>query len=59
MAGVCFNYLGAINDQGYNIDDDGSCGFGTGPGSESASTTLDTTLGALQNNGVPTLHDLL
>ena len=43
---------GSVTDDGYNIDDDGSCGFsGT---STSHSTTLDSTLGALANNGGPT-----
>ncbi len=42
------------NDEGYNIDDDGSCGFGTAPGSVSNSNTLDASLGSLQNNGGPT-----
>jgi hypothetical protein len=40
---------GGDTDQGYNIDDDGSCGFsGT---STSDSPTLDATLGPLANNG--------
>jgi hypothetical protein len=41
---------GPIVDLGYNIDDDGSCGF-TGTGSISDSSSLDATLGMLANNG--------
>ena len=43
---------GSIVDSGYNIDDDGSCGF-TSP-SISDYAALDTTLGPLANNGDPT-----
>ncbi|MGA3147679.1 MAG: choice-of-anchor Q domain-containing protein, partial [Acidimicrobiales bacterium] len=43
---------GSITDEGYNIDDDGSCGF-TSP-SISNSGLLDGTLGSLANNGGPT-----
>ena len=43
---------GTFNDEGYNIDDDGSCGFGGT--AESNSSNLDASLGALQNNGGPT-----
>ena len=49
MTGGC---SGTMTDRGYNIDDDGSCGF-TSP-SISDSPTLDSTLGALANNGGPT-----
>ncbi len=46
------NCSGGDTDAGYNIDDDGSCGFsGT---STSGSTTFDATLGPLANNGGPT-----
>jgi len=38
--------------QGYNWDDDGSCGFTTGPGDHS--NAGDPLLGALANNGGPT-----
>ena len=40
-------------DDGYNIDDDGSCGF-SGPGSISDSNTIDDHLGPLEDNGGPT-----
>ena len=43
---------GGVTDLGYNIDDDGSCGF-TFPGI-SASGTVDGALGSLANNGGPT-----
>jgi fibronectin-binding autotransporter adhesin len=43
---------GSITDMGYNIDDDGSCGFNAP--SISDSTTLDSTLGPLAENGGPT-----
>ncbi len=48
----CYNG-GTVNDEGYNIDDDGTCGF-SATGSISASATLDASLGMLQNNGGPT-----
>jgi uncharacterized repeat protein (TIGR02543 family) len=51
--GECAGVGNPITDDGYNIDDDGSCGF-TGTGSVSDSSTLDTYLGPLQNNGGPT-----
>jgi len=41
-----------VTDEGYNIDDDGSCGFGGT--SISHSSSLDSTLGQLANNGGPT-----
>lgn len=44
---------GAITDVGYNIDSDGTCGF-SAAGSISNSPTLDTSLGALADNGGPT-----
>jgi YVTN family beta-propeller protein len=44
---------GTVTDGGYNIDDDGSCGF-TATGSVSDSATLDATLGALKQNQGPT-----
>ena len=37
-------------DDGYNVDDDGSCGF-TATGSVSGSSAIDNFLGPLQNNG--------
>jgi hypothetical protein len=49
MMGGCF---GTMTDLGYNIDDDGTCGF-TSP-SISDSPTLDSTLGPLASNGGPT-----
>lgn len=50
--GDCAN-AGTSNDQGYNIDDDGSCGFGTTSG-VSHSLTLDASLVSLAGNGGPT-----
>jgi len=44
---------GTGTDDGYNIDDDGSCGF-SATGSVSDSTTIDNYLGPLQNNSGPT-----
>jgi len=50
--GDCSNQ-GTFTDKGYNIDGDGSCGFsGT---AESNFSNLDASLGALANNGGPTL----
>jgi hypothetical protein len=43
---------GSITDGGYNIDDDGTCGFSAPSTSNSA--TLDSTLGTLTDNGGPT-----
>lgn len=40
-----------ITDAGYNLDDDGSCGFSAANGSES---DVDPDLGPLQDNGGPT-----
>ncbi len=48
--GDCAND-GTITDEGYNIDDDGTCGFSTTNNSVSDSTNLDASLGALGNNG--------
>ncbi|MDH4184161.1 MAG: CSLREA domain-containing protein [Nitrospinota bacterium] len=45
---------GGITTNGYNIDSDGTCGF-TGVGDISNSTTILTYLGALANNGGPTM----
>ncbi len=45
------NAAGGVTDEGYNIDDDGSCGF-SATGSISKSTKLD--LGSLTDNGGPT-----
>jgi hypothetical protein len=44
---------GTVTDEGYNIDDDGSCGL-MAAGSISNSSTLDDTLGALKQNAGPT-----
>ena len=41
---------GTVTDEGYNIDDDGSCGL-SNTGSVSGSATIDGTLGALADNG--------
>ncbi len=47
---ACFlQDLPSFTDQGYNIDDDGSCGF-TSPG-VSDSGTIDSSLGSLADNG--------
>jgi hypothetical protein len=43
---------GSVTDNGYNIDDDTTCGFG--PPSINDSSTLDPKLGPLANNGGPT-----
>ena len=43
--------VGAITDAGYNLDDDGSCGFSTAHSSQSA---VGPDLGPLQDNGGPT-----
>jgi uncharacterized repeat protein (TIGR01451 family) len=43
--------LGDIIDEGYNIDSDGTCGLSATSHSISDSTTLDASLGSLQNNG--------
>lgn len=48
------NCAGAPVDNGYNIDDDGSCGF-SATGSKSNFTTLSTYLDQLGNNGGPTM----
>ena len=48
--GDCGNYIG-INDKGYNLSDDSSCGF-TGTGSLQATNPL--LASALANNGGPT-----
>jgi hypothetical protein len=54
-AGDCWNYNlvnngGVFNDEGYNIADDATCGF-TATSSTNTSTTLEASLGSLQNNG--------
>jgi hypothetical protein len=43
--------LGSIADTGYNLDDDGSCGFSA---TEHSLSGVDPDLGPLQNNGGPT-----
>jgi predicted outer membrane repeat protein len=48
----CATSFGTTTDGGYNLDDDGSCGFSATNHSHSHSTTLD--LGPLANNGGPT-----
>ena len=50
--GPSHDCYGDITDLGYNIDDDGTCGF-TAP-SISDSTTIDSTLAPIANNGGPT-----
>ena len=49
----CGSIGSAAADLGYNIDDDGSCGFST-TGSISNSSSLDASLAPLTNNGGPT-----
>ncbi len=44
---------GTITDEGYNVDDDGTCGL-SGTGSVSDSSEIDGFLGSLANNGGPT-----
>ena len=52
--GECLDGSGAtIIDAAYNIDDDGTCGF-SARGSVGDSSTIDSYLGPLQNNGGPT-----
>jgi hypothetical protein len=46
------NCVGVTTSNGYNWDDDGSCGFGAGPGDHSNGG--NPLLGALANNGGPT-----
>jgi fibronectin-binding autotransporter adhesin len=54
----CYTLGTSIADGGYNIDDDGSCGFGTSTGAngrtigDNVNLLLD--LNGLQNNGGPT-----
>lgn len=47
----CYQSGAPITDGGYNIDDDGSCGFSSANDSQSG---VDPKLGALKNNGGPT-----
>ena len=49
----CGSIGSAVTDLGYNIDDNGSCGFST-TGSISNSSSLDASLAPLANNGGPT-----
>jgi CSLREA domain-containing protein len=56
------NCSGTVTNGGYNLDSDGSCGFGTTNHSLSGTTDnpLNPQLGSLANNGGPTLtHALL
>jgi len=54
LGGECVAAASAtITDDGYNIDDDGTCGFSS-TGSVSDSTTIDNYLGPLQKNTGPT-----
>ena len=50
--GSCAGVAATLTDLGYNIDDDGSCGFGGT--SVSDSPTVDPNLGVLTSNGGPT-----
>ena len=54
--GNCGNILTPVTDDGYNISDDGSCGFTMAPGRTSInnSTTLNLDPAGLQNHGGPT-----
>ena len=54
LAGSTSGNCDGVTDLGYNIADDASCGF-TATGSVNSSATLDASLGALGNNGGPTL----
>ena len=49
----CGSIGSAVTDLGYNIDDNGSCGF-SATGSISNSSSLDASLAPLANNGGPT-----
>jgi hypothetical protein len=44
----------AVTDAGGNIDSDGTCGFGSGRGSVSGSSSIVGSLGTLADNGGPT-----
>ena len=60
--GNCYAVGGSITDSGYNLDSDGSCGFGTANHSLSGTwdNPLNPQLGALADNGGPTMtHALL
>lgn len=46
----CVAGISNVTDDGYNIDDDGSCGFSSANHSTSDFTTLDSYLGPLVNN---------
>jgi hypothetical protein len=56
--GNCANFSGSITDQGYNISDDGTCGFtGTGANGKPIGDNVSDAnikLGPLANNGGPT-----
>jgi hypothetical protein len=57
VAGDCSSQGGGVASGGYNLDSDGSCGFGTGVGDL---PHTDPKLGPLQDNGGPTwTHALL
>ncbi len=49
----CGSIGSTVTDLGYNIDDDGSCGF-SATGSIGSSSSLDASLAPLANNGGPT-----
>ena len=49
--------IGTTTSNGYNVDDDGTCGFGTGTGDQSDLAT-SLALGALADNGGPGLTQL-
>ena len=51
--GNCYIYSGAVTSDGYNLDDDGTCGL-TATGDQSDVTTAAIYLGPLQPNGGPT-----
>ena len=50
----CVSLAGAFTDEGYNIDDDGSCGLSAANHSVSDSTLIADYLGSLADNGGPT-----
>jgi hypothetical protein len=54
-AGECGGISPTFVDAGYNIDDDGTCNLSSTDHSVSDSATIDGSLGALADNGGPTL----
>ena len=52
--GDCANSSGTVTDAGYNVDDDGTCGFTMSNNSIPNSPAIDDYLGTLAANGGPT-----